>query len=158
MKRLSFPKAFFKKGNSPAPTPASAARVLGSVRGATEAGCSFLLPVPPFPPGAHQQPQPPPSHSRSWAGHLALGLSPMSLVNLPIPGFRHAAVSRLRHANQPTATRDFQELEKNNPRSRQPLTAPPKSNCGSRLPSISRRGRGGCRNPGPHSSNYKLFS
>lgn len=63
----------------------------------------------------------------------------MSLVNLPIPVFRHAAVSCLRHANHPTATRDFQELEKNNPRRQQPLTDPRKSNCGSRLPNISRR-------------------
>lgn len=51
-----------------------------------------------------QQPQPPPSHPRSRAGHLALGLGPMSLVNLPIP--RLSARRRLLS----TATRDLQEL------------------------------------------------
>lgn len=45
----------------------------------------------------------------------------MSLVNLTIPGFQHAAASCRRHANHPTATRDFQELEKNNPRRREPV-------------------------------------
>lgn len=74
----------------------------------------------------------------------------MSLVNLTIPGFRHAAASCLRHANHPTGTRDFQDLEKNNPRRREPDIRV-KVTAVLDLQAFRDVGKGDSRNPGPHS-------
>lgn len=72
----------------------------------------------------------------------------MSLVNLPNPRLSGRRRLRSKARKPPTATHDFQELEKNNPRRREPLKYPRKSNCGSRLPGISQRERWGRQEPG----------
>lgn len=74
----------------------------------------------------------------------------MSLVNLTIPGFQHAAASCRRHANHPTATRDFQELQKNNPRRREPVIRV-KVTAVLDFQAFRDVGKGDGRNPGPHS-------